>query len=137
MDAGASYGLGVSVKVFLSKWSLSATISPKELNGETPYPGLPKYFPEGCQNESDNQDKGSLLGPGVTKVDDSTVGGLDQWGHVDGFVPGQKTWVLSTGKIADAIGTPDQFASTDLGRDGDAALTDLPATRRTTRRPTQ
>jgi hypothetical protein len=118
--------LGVTVKVFLSKWTFSDTISPKELNltlGQ--YAGTPWYLPDGCQDEPAEQDKGSLLGPGVTKVDDSTIGGVDQWGHVDGFVPGQKTWVLSTGKITDALGTPEQFASTDLGRDGDSGLSTL------------
>jgi hypothetical protein len=126
IDAALTLSLGVTVKAFLSKWTFSETISPKELNftlGQ--YAGTPWYFPNGCQNEPAEQDKDSLLGPGVTKVDDSTIGGLDQWGHVDGFVPGQKTWVLSTGKITDALGTPEQFASTDLGRDGDTGLSTL------------
>ena len=40
-------------------------------------------------------------------------------------MPGKKTWVLTTGRITDAIGTPDQFASTELGRPGDDDLTQL------------
>lgn len=61
----------------------------------------------------------------MTKVDDSTVGTAEQWGYVEGFVPGKKAWVLSTGRIADALGSPGDFASTDLGRDGDAELSSL------------
>jgi hypothetical protein len=44
---------------------------------------------------------------------------------VDGFAPGQKTWVLSTGVINDAIGSPDQHASTHLGEPGDEGLSAL------------
>jgi hypothetical protein len=126
IDAAETLALGVAVKAWLSKWSFSEVFSPQALNFTlAQYGNSPWYFPSGCQNEAPEQNKDSLLGDGVTKVDDSTIGGLDQWGHVDGFAPGQKTWVLSTGKITDALGTPGQFASTDLGRDGDDALSTL------------
>lgn len=97
IDAAETLALGVAVKAWLSKWSFSETFSPQALNFTlAQYGNSPWYFPSGCQNEAPEQNKDSLLGDGVTKVDDSTIGGLDRWGHVDGFAPGQKTWVLST-----------------------------------------
>jgi hypothetical protein len=125
LEAKAAVGLGLSVKAWLSKWSFSETVTLDALNRELPYPGSPWDLPDGCTDLPAEQSKDSLLGPGVTKVDDTTVGGVDQWGHVEGFAPGQKTWVLSTGKIGDALGAPTQLASTNLGRDGDAGLAEL------------
>jgi hypothetical protein len=67
----------------------------------------------------------SVLGAGVTKVSDSVGGSPDQVGYVDGFVPGQKVWLLSTGRVADSAGTPDMFASTDLGQPGSTRLSGM------------
>lgn len=53
------------------------------------------------------------------------MGGANQGGHVEGLVPGNKTWVLSTGQVPDAIGEPGKFASTTLNGEGDAELTAL------------
>jgi hypothetical protein len=125
LAADVTFGLGLTVKAWLSKWTFSETVTLDALNRELQYPDSPWDLPAGCTDLPAEQSKDSLFGPGVTKVDDTTVGGLDQWGHVEGFAPGQKTWVLSTGKIRDALGTPDQFASTALGRDGDAGLAEL------------
>lgn len=124
-EAAATWGLGLTVDVWLSKWTYNHTVTLDALNGAFQYPGSPWTLPTGCDKLPAEQNKDSLLGPGVTKVDDVTVGGVDQWGHVEGFVPGKKTWVLSTGKIADALGTPSAFASTNLGRDGDPQLSAL------------
>jgi hypothetical protein len=66
-----------------------------------------------------------VLGEGVTPVSDEVGGSAVQWGHVDGFAPGQKTWVLSTGNISDALGSPSQHASTNLGQPGDDVLAQL------------
>ncbi|MFN3256497.1 MAG: choice-of-anchor L domain-containing protein [Ilumatobacter sp.] len=66
-----------------------------------------------------------VVGDGVEVVDDDIDGSFDQWGKVDGFVPGERSWVLSTGNVADAVGPASDFASTDLGQSGDAALTAL------------
>jgi hypothetical protein len=121
--ASLSAGLSLTAKAWLNNWSFSKDITVDALNGEAAYPGSPWDFPKGCNSNQSTPD--SLLGAGVSKVDDSTTGSDQQWGHVDGFVPGAKTWVLSTGKISDAVGTPDQFASTDLGLPGDADLTTL------------
>ncbi len=67
----------------------------------------------------------SVLGGGVTLVDDVVTGGQNQWGYLPGLVPGKKTWVLSTGNIADVVGVPSKFASSDLGGAGDAGLTTM------------
>ena len=101
------------------------TITLEALQASTPYPGSPWFLPSKCNEQPAPAPQDSLLGPGVTKVGDSTVGSADQWGHVDGFVPGKKTWVLSTGLVSDAIGAPDKFASTSLNGEGDAELTAL------------
>lgn len=121
--ASLSAGLSLTAKAWLNDWSWSQDITVNALNGESPYPGSPWDLPGGCN--SDQGTPASLLGPGVSKVTDSTTGSAQQWGHVDGFVPGKKTWVLSTGLVSDAVGTPDQFASTDLGLPGDPDLTAL------------
>ena len=118
-----SAGLSLTAKAWLNDWSFSKDITVNALNGEVHYPGSPWDFPKGCN--SDQGTPASLLGSGVSEVSDGTTGSADQWGHVDGFVPGQKTWVLSTGLVANAVGTPDQFASTDLGLPGDSDLTAL------------
>lgn len=125
VKAGATLALSLTLKAWLGKWRLSEKVTLDALDWSLPYPGSPWYLPTGCQNLPGAEPQDSLLGPGVTKVDDAVVGGSDQWGHLDGFVPGKKTWVLSTGSIADAVGTPGTFASTNLGRDGDAGLTAL------------
>ncbi|TYB40220.1 fibronectin type III domain-containing protein [Micromonospora sp. AP08] len=123
LKASLSAGLSLTAKAWLNSWSWSQNITLDALNGELPYPGSPWEFPKGCSIPTGTPD--SLLGPGVSKVSDSTSGSADQWGHVDGFVPGKKAWVLSTGRISDAVGTPDQFASTELGLPGDADLSAL------------
>ncbi|BAL91145.1 hypothetical protein AMIS_59250 [Actinoplanes missouriensis 431] len=121
---GMSIGLFLTVKVFLSKWSFSEKVTLDALKGSHSYAGSPYYLPKDCKTLAGGS-KDSLLGDGVDKVEDTTVGAAEQWGHVDGFVPGKKTWVLSTGRMADALGDPGKFASTALGRDGDAELTEF------------
>ena len=121
--ASLSAALSLTAKAWLNDWSFSKDITVEALKKETPYPGSPWDFPSGCNSEQGTPD--SLLGSGVSKLDDSTTGSDQQWGHVDGFAPGAKTWVLSTGLISDAVGTPDQFASTNLGLPGDADLSAL------------
>lgn len=123
--ANFTRSLNMSAKAWIGNWDISKTITLDALTGSTPYPGTPWYLPSGCNNIANPGSPDTLLGSGVSKVDDSTLGAADQWGHVDGFAPGKKTWVLSTGTIANAVGTPDQLASTDLEGDGDASLTDL------------
>ncbi|WP_089404553.1 choice-of-anchor L domain-containing protein [Geodermatophilus saharensis] len=124
VEASAALTLGVHVtaKAWLGSWSASRTVSPEALQRTFQYPGSPWHLPSGC-DEAPAVDPGTtLLGPGVTKVGDSVGGSADQWGHVEGFVPGQKTWVLSTGVMAHAVGAPGDFASTGLGAPGDEML---------------
>jgi hypothetical protein len=121
--AAFTAGLSLTAKVWLKNWTFSQDVPLDGLNGEVPYPNSPWDLPSGCSADKGTPD--SLLGPGVSKVTDSTSGSSQQWGHVDGFVPGKKTWVLSTGLISDAVGTPDQFASTPLGLSDDPDLTAL------------
>ncbi len=120
-----SAGLYLTVKAFLDKWSFSEKVTLDALQGSQPYAGSPHYLPKDCKAMAPEPGgpKDSLLGDGVDKVEDTTAGGTEQWGHVDGFVPGKKTWVLSTGRMADALGDPAKFASSNLGREGDAELT--------------
>ena len=107
-SANFTRSLTMSAKAWIGSWDVSKTITLDALSGSTPYPGSPWYLPSGCENLGNPGTPDTLLGDGVTKVDDSTLGTPDQWGHVDGFAPGKKTWVLSTGTIANAVGTPEQ-----------------------------
>lgn len=117
--------LNFTAKAWLGDWDISKSVTVDALKGETPYPGSPWHLPSGCDKPPATPDTppatpgDSVIGPGVDKQNDSTGG---SWGRVDGFVPGQKTWVLSTGNIMDVVGSPDSFASTNRGDPGDAAL---------------
>lgn len=123
INAAFTRSLDMVAKAWLADWTWSQKITVDALNGSTPYGGSPWYLPSGCNDNGVPPD--SLFGPGVTKVDDSSGGAPGQSGYVSGFVPGQNTWVLSTGLVADAVGTPDKFASTDLNEPGDADLSAL------------
>lgn len=122
-EAKATLALSVTGKAWLGDWEMSRKISFPALQGEHQYGAWD--LPTGCRNAGPVQPGGDLLGDGVTQVSESTTGSPAQWGHVDGFAPGQKTWVLSTGLMGDALGSPGQFASTDLGGTGDDALSTL------------
>ncbi|THG30779.1 choice-of-anchor L domain-containing protein [Naasia lichenicola] len=130
VNANFALALGLTATAWFPKWpTASIDISSEDLNGEFPYPGFPITFPNGCDKPVTPPPAptppNSLFGDGVTKVNDSTTGTSDQVGYVEGFVPGAKTWVLSTGSIARAVGSPGQLASTNLGLAGDAQLTAL------------
>ncbi len=112
--------LSLTAKAWVGKWDISKSVTVDALKGSTAYPGSPWYYPAGCKDAQTPSD--SVLGDGVTKIDDKVIGGQTQWGYLPGFVPGKKTWVLSTGNIADAVGVPSKFASTDLGGVGDSDL---------------
>ena len=120
-----SRSLSLLATAWLEGWSASAKVVIPALAGSTPYGGSPWHFPKDCDKPIVTSPPDSLLGPGVTKIGDTFVGTPGQAGFVSGFVPNQKTWVLSTGLIANAIGVPSDFASTDLGTAGDDALSAL------------
>lgn len=123
--------LNLTAKAWVGSWDISRSVTFDFLRGRTEYGGSPWYWPTNCTQLAGDPapeppDPGdSVVGDGVTVVDDSTTGSPDQTGYVDGFVPGGKSWVLSTGRIADALGTPDAFANTDLGEPGDDDLAAL------------
>ena len=122
-SAAFTRSLYLVAKAWLGKWAVSRTVTFDALEGRTDYPGSPWYLPSGCQDAAEPGD--TVLGDGVTKVDDVLTGDGSQWGYLPGFVPGKKTWVLSTGNTAEAVGDPATFASTSLGGPGDADLNAL------------
>lgn len=81
---------------------------------------LTLFDEEVCEPPTDD-----VVGDGVTVINEDLTGSPNQWGKVDGFVPGESTWVLSTGLIQDTVGAPSFFASTELGTTGDAELSAL------------
>lgn len=119
----ADWGLHLTAKAWVPGWSASQQITVDALQWNAQYPGSPWELPDGCTQAPTPGD--AVLGEGVTLVSDEVGGSTVQWGHVDGFAPGQKTWVLSTGNIADALGLPGQHASTNLEQPGDDVLSQL------------
>jgi hypothetical protein len=122
-DFAFKIGMVLSARAWLGNISFDATYDIPFLHATLNYPGSPFYWPTDCHKVDTPSD--SILGDGVTKIDDGVTGSPDQLGYVNGFVPGAKTWVLSTGRISDAQGQPSFFASSDLGTPGDPALTAL------------
>lgn len=118
LGAGAEYSLGVTAKAWLGKFSASKTFTPSFLKAQPSYGTW--FLPSGCDTlpSPDN----TLLGPGLTLQHSSTTGDPSQWGHLPGFAPNESAWVLSTGLISSAVGSPDDFASTDVGGAGNATL---------------
>jgi hypothetical protein len=110
-------------KAWVGDWDITKSVTLDFLKSSDDYPGSPWYFPAGCKDAVEPSD--TVLGGGVTKVTDGVTGGQNQWGYLPGLVPGKKTWVLSTGDIANVVGVPSDFASTALGEPGDADLTSL------------
>lgn len=127
LRAQASLGLSLAVtaKAWLGSWTAAASFSPEQLQGDFPYGSW--YWPTDCENlppdPTDPED--SVVGPGITLVDAELIGDPSQSAYLSGFINGEKSWVASTGIAANAIGTPGDFASTDLGRGGSAYLSSL------------
>lgn len=122
-DAAYKVGLVLSARAWLGSVKFEGTYPIPNLSQQFPYPGSPFRYPVGCDKPASPPD--SIIGDGVTKTGDSVSGSPDQMGYVDGFVPGAKTWVLSTGKISDALGAPSFFASSNMGQPGDSQLSAL------------
>lgn len=70
----------------------------------------------------------------VSHLGVAVTAGFQVAGHIglDGFVPGTKAWVLSTGLAGDAQGSPSAFASTAPGLPGDPQLSSHPGHRTVT-----
>lgn len=120
-------GASANIKLVAKAWlaSLEAEASVKIWEGSIDYAG-PWAFPSGCDKKPSTppaqQVTDDVTGEGVDVTQSSTTGSSDQWGKVSGFVPGAETWVLSTGNISDAVGIPENFASTAMGQPGDPRL---------------
>ncbi len=121
--AAFSANVGVTAKAWLGNYDISKSFV-VDL-GKKDFPGSPWGLPTGCADKKPIDVGGDVLGDGVTIVEDDLQGSPAQWGHVDGYAPGNKTWVLSTGLVAEATGDPGFFASTALGGSEDAALSVL------------
>ena len=117
---GGQIGVLLSARAWLGVVDFKADFLLPGLSTTFDYPGSPWKWPTACDQLPNPSD--DVLGDGVTKVDDGVEGSDVQWGYLEGFAPGTKAWVLSTGNIADAAGSPDQFASTSLGNPGNTTL---------------
>jgi len=124
LDAKAALKLSFAAKAWLGPLALSG--SRKVWDGELPFSafGAPWYLPANCERLAPKAGD-SIVGDGVERISDTTSGAPEQWQRVEGFVPGSQTWVLSTGRVEDAVGPPDYEASTALGQPGDTDLTAL------------
>ena len=122
-EAAYTLGIIVSARAWLGPINFEGTYPIPALTGTWHYPNSPFHLPTDCDKVATPPE--SIIGSGVTKVGDNVTGSPDQMGYVDGFVPGAKTWVLSTGKISDAQGVPSYFASSSMGMPGDPGLSDL------------
>jgi hypothetical protein len=130
-EAAFKRELNLTAKAWVGSWDVSRSVTFDFLKGSTQYGGSPWHWPSNCTQlpADEPQDPGdTAVGDGVTVVEDSTTGSPEQAGHVDGFVPGGKSWVLSTGRIDDAVGEPGEFASTGMGMPGDDDLSALSGT---------
>lgn len=116
VGASAEAALKLTAKAWFT--FLNAEASWELLKGSVALGG-PWSFPAGCETPDVSND---VLGDGVSKDTAETTGSSEQWGRVEGFVPGQETWVLSTGRIKDAVGSPSSVASTELNLPGDPEL---------------
>lgn len=123
VSAASGLGIYVTLAAWVSGFSFDATFDVPGLQGTFDWPGSPYHWPQDCTESDAPTD--DVVGDGVTVIGDDLTGSSDQWGKVDGFVPGESTWVLSTGRIQDTVGEPSFFASTILGGAGDAELSAL------------
>jgi hypothetical protein len=89
-DAALKVGLGVTAKAWLGNHSKEKTINIPALNATLNYPGSPFRLPAGCDKLPGGGSPDTLLGTGVTKVDDTVAGDPAQWDHVDGFAPARR-----------------------------------------------
>lgn len=116
----------LNIYLTLETWLSFAELSSEVdlFQGTLPWSDSPWYSPEDCSSEPEDPTD-DVVGEGVIVVESNLSGLTNQWGKVDGFVPGEKAWVLSTGDIKDVVGAPSYFASTNLGQPGNAELSNL------------
>lgn len=134
-DAASTRELNLTAKAWLGSWDISKTVTFDFLKGRTLFGGAPWYWPTNCDQltatavqtppAEPQTPADSVFGSGVQVTNSAVTGDPGQTERVDGFVPGQKTWVLSTGLVSSAVGAPGNFASTGLGGPGDDDLSAL------------
>lgn len=120
LEAAYKAGLSASLKAWVPGYSTEYSLKIDQLQGSWDWPGSPYWWPNDCTKSDKPTD--DVVGDNLTVIDDDVIGSDEQFGKVDGFVPDQTTWVLSTGRIQDVVGSPSTFASTSLGQPGDADL---------------
>lgn len=120
VEAVLKAGMSASLKAWVPGYSTDYSVTIDPLQGSWDWPGSPYWWPNDCTQSDEPTD--DIVGDNLTVIDDSVVGGDEQFGKVEGFVPGETSWVLSTGKIQDVVGSPSMFASTSLGQPGDGDL---------------
>lgn len=123
LEAKYKAGMSASLKAWVPGYSQEYSLKIDPLQGSWDWPGSPFWWPNDCTQSDKPTD--DVVGDNLTVVDDDVIGSDDQFGKVDGFVPGENTWVLSTGRIQDVVGSPSTFASTSLGQPGDGNLSAL------------
>jgi hypothetical protein len=123
VDAKYKAGISATLKAWVPGYEQSYTVPIDPLNGEWDYPGSPYFWPNDCTESGTPTN--DVVGKGVTVISDDITGNDEQFGKVSGFVPGQGTWALSTGRIEQVVGPPSYFASTSFGGAGNAALSGL------------
>lgn len=118
-----SMGIYATLRAWVPGFEADYKYTIDALQGEFPWGGSPYHWPDDCTGGDIPTD--DVVGHGVTVIDDSVSGSSEQFGKVPGLVAGEDTWVLSTGRIDEVVGSPGFFASTGLGGTGDADLTAL------------
>lgn len=123
VDAKYKAGVSAALRAWVPGYTTDYTVPVDQLTGEWDYPASPYFWPNDCtDSKSPTND---VVGKGVTVIGDDLSGKDEQFGKVEGFVPGQGTWVLSTGRIEAVVGEPSTFASTNLGGAGNPTLSSL------------
>lgn len=125
LQAATTTGLAASLGAWVPGYSTDFSVTIDQLQGSFDWPGSPYFYPSDCTDTGPDDPTDDVVGDGVTVIKSETVGASKQFGKVSGLVPGEDTWVLSTGDIADVVGSPSDFASTNLGQPGDPMLTQL------------
>ncbi len=118
----AGVGTAAQVDLVAKAWLGAASVEYQFGLWDGYNPWFETTAPGDCENDLDDDITDDVAGEGIDVVDSDLVGSDVQVGYLEGFVPGDDTWVLSTGLISEAIGQPSFFASTSLGRPGDSAL---------------
>lgn len=123
LEAKYKAGMAAALKAWVPGYATDYVVPIAPLQGQWDYPLSPYFWPDDCTESGTPTN--DVVGKGVTVIGDDITGKDEQFGKVEGFVPGQGTWVLSTGRIEQVVGAPSAFASTALGGAGNPTLSGL------------